>query len=192
MFENYVVVIGGSAGSIEALERLLSPLPADFPAAILIVVHLQPKKTSNLPLIISRFTQIPVIKPSNGTPLQGNRIYVAPPDLHMIIENDHIYLKNSPPINFTRPAIDPLFFSAASCYGNHVIGIILSGLLHDGSAGFKEIKRNKGMTMIQSFKEAQYPDMAQNAAKTTEIDYCLPTFDIASCLMKLVSGSSKK
>lgn len=189
MFKNYVIVIGGSAGGINALQSLLNPLPDDFPAAILIVVHIPSNKVSRLHKIISHYTRIPVMKPSDGMSLEGNRIYVAPPNFHMIIKNDKIHLKYGPMINRSRPAIDPLFFSAACYYGSHVIGIILSGLLDDGSVGLKEIKRHNGLTIIQSLYEAEYPDMPQNAAKNTAIDYCLPTADIASLLVEYVSGS---
>lgn len=183
-----MVVIGGSAGGIKALENLLNPLPSDFPAAILIVVHIPPDKISKLSEIISRYTKIPVVKPYNGLSLQANRIYVAPPNFHMIIADDKVYLKSGPTINNCKPAIDPLFFSAAS-YRNHVIGILLSGLLDDGSKGLKEIKKNKGITIIQSLDEAEYPNMPKNAAKNVDVDYCLPTADIASLLLEYVHGS---
>ncbi|HHF7368101.1 TPA: chemotaxis protein CheB [Legionella bozemanae] len=188
MFKNYIIVIGGSAGAITALDNLLSPLPADFPATILIVVHIPPTPISRLPQVISHFTKIPVVNPFNGLPLESNRIYVAPSNVHMIIENDTIYLKHSPKINKCRPAIDPLFLSAAYHHENRVIGILLSGLLNDGSAGLKEIKEHKGITIIQSLEEAEYPDMPKNAAQNTTIDHCLPTHDIASLLIKYINN----
>lgn len=182
MFKNHIIVIGASAGGISALENLLSRLPAYFPAAILIVVHIAPYAKSHLPDIISRYSKIPVIKPENGHPLEANRIYVAPPNLHMTISDDKIYIEYGPAINGTRPAIDPLFYSAAINYRKQVIGILLSGLLDDGSAGLLAIKNHKGIAIVQDLDEAEYSDMPRNALKSISIDHCLPTADIAATL----------
>ncbi|MCW8384730.1 chemotaxis protein CheB [Fluoribacter dumoffii] len=189
MFKNYLIVIGGSAGAITALQNLLPRLPADFPAAILIVIHLPPHLPSRLSNVLKPYSKMPVSKPLDGMILKSNHIYVAPPNFHMRVAHDKIYLTQDAEIHHCRPAIDPLFISAAANYGKQVVGILLSGVLDDGSAGLKEVKEHNGLAIIQSLNEAEFPDLPKHAAEKTEVDFCLPMEDIASLLINHVTGS---
>ncbi len=182
---NHIIVIGASAGGVNALKNLISPLPADFPAPIFVVMHVQAKTPSHLPDLINRYSKLPALHPINKQTIQAGHIYVAPPNVHMIISGDKIYLKKGPKINYSRPSIDALFYSAA-LYGSSTIGIVLTGMLNDGTAGLLTIKKHKGTTIIQDLEEAEFQSMPKNALKNAPIDYCLPTRDIASLLIKKV------
>jgi len=185
LYYKHIIVIGASAGGVNALKSVIDALPADFPAPIFITMHIQATLTSYLPEIITREGKLPALHPRDGEIIQASHIYIAPPDRHMTIENDHIRLTDDPKIHFCRPAIDPLFYSAALC-GHATIGIILSGMLHDGVAGLLAIKDNHGTTIIQDLDEAEFQNMPKYASEHVPIDFCLPTKDIASLLIELV------
>ena len=181
----HIVVIGTSAGGVNALKNLISPLPADFPAPILIVMHVQASPMSYLSEIMNRYSQLPALHPVDGQTIQSSHIYIAPPNVHMIISNHKINLLRTPKINYSRPAIDPLFNSAAQ-YGHATIGVLLSGMLSDGVNGLLAIKNAGGTTIIQDLDEAEFNDMPKNALNRVPIDYCLRANDIAATLIQLV------
>jgi two-component system chemotaxis response regulator CheB len=158
-----IVVMGGSAGSIEALTELVVHLPAELDAAIFIVVHTIPVGDSRLPEILSRRGPLRASVASDGGPIICDRIYVAPPDAHLLIEMGRVRLSAAPKESGHRPAIDPLFRTAASAYGSRVVGVILSGMLDDGSAGLRDIRRHGGTAIVQDPKQALFPQMPQNA-----------------------------
>ena len=135
-----IVVIGGSAGGVEALKQICQGLPPDFPAAVFVVVHISPTSRSVLPDLLSRAGKLPARHPANEEAISLGTIYVAPPDTHMLLRPGHVTLRRGPHENRTRPAIDPLFRSAAVTYRSRVIGVVLSGLLDDGCAGLIAIK----------------------------------------------------
>lgn len=181
----YIIVIGTSAGGVSALKNLISLLPADFPAPIFIVMHVQTYSISHLPELISRYSKIPALHPIDGQAIQKGHIYVAPPNFHMLISNHKIYLKYGPKVNYCRPAIDPLFYSA-SLYGRATIGILLTGRLNDGVAGLSAIKQSHGIAIAQDIEEAEFNELPKAALAGVSIDYCLPIKDIASLLIKIV------
>ncbi|QRN03033.1 chemotaxis protein CheB [Legionella sp. MW5194] len=189
--EHYVVVIGTSAGGLSALKALLGALPTDFPAAVLIVKHIAASAENLLPAILGRASQLPVVDTHHRQPIEPGHIYIAPPKFHMVIEDGKIALHDGPKVNHSRPAIDPLFYSAALHYKQKTIGVLLSGLLDDGSAGFVAIKKCGGITMVQDPDEAEYPDMPGNALKNIQIDYCLKAKEIAVLLADLVTEKIK-
>src|ERR1051325_4542281 len=154
-----IIVIGGSAGSIEPLKSLVSRLPADFPAAIFVVSHLSPEHKSYLGEILTRFGKLPAATAVHGEAIRRGRIYVAPPDQHLIIEQGYLRLWRGPKENHARPSINPTFRSAAKAYGPRVIGVILSGYLDDGTAGLIAVKVNQGVTIVQDPEDAEQPDM---------------------------------
>lgn len=158
-----IVVIGGSAGGIEALTELVGHLPAELDAAIFVVVHTIPVGESRLPEILSRRGPLPAAVASDDEPIVCDRIYVAPPDAHLLIEAGRVRLSTGPRESGHRPAIDPLFRTAASAYGSRVIGVILSGMLDDGSAGLRDIRRHGGTAIVQDPKQALFPQMPHNA-----------------------------
>lgn len=182
-----VIVVGASAGGLAALKTLCAGLPVDLPAAVLVVQHIMPTARSVLPELLSRASPLPAAHGVDGARLQQGRIYVAPPDRHMILtEDNRMMLRRGPYENRTRPAIDALFRSAAVHYGPGCIGAVLSGLLDDGTAGLVAIKRCGGISMVQDPKEAHWPDMPRNALIGDSIDYCLGMTEMAALLPRLV------
>lgn len=182
-----VVVIGTSAGGVEALLQLVAALPADLPAPVFIVLHIGSHK-SDLPWLLDRLGGLPAFHASDGEHFAPGRIYVAPPDHHMVIEDDHISLTKGPRENWARPAIDPLFRSAAAAYGADTIGIILTGGLNDGTAGLYEVAQAGGITIVQDPAEATHPSMPQSALAHVAVDHCLPLAGIAELLISLLQS----
>jgi two-component system chemotaxis response regulator CheB len=166
-----IVVVGASAGGIDALTRVLAQLPANFPAAILVTLHVSPLGVSLLPKVLARAGKLPVTHAQNGETMERGKVLVAPPDQHMIVENSHVHLTRGPKENHSRPSINPMFRSASIIYGPRVIGVLLSGALDDGVSGLWEIKRRGGLTVVQSPDDARHPNMPRNAANNVEVDH---------------------
>jgi two-component system, chemotaxis family, protein-glutamate methylesterase/glutaminase len=181
-----IVVIGGSAGGIEALKRICEGLPSDFPAAVFVVLHISPKSRSVMPDLLSRAGKLPARHPQNDEPINRGVIYVAPPDMHMLLRPGHVILRRGPQENRTRPAIDPLFRSAAVAYGSRVIGVVLSGLLDDGCAGLIAIKACGGLCIVQDPNDAMWSEMPRNALAHDNIDHCVPVVEMPELLNRLV------
>jgi two-component system chemotaxis response regulator CheB len=186
-----IIVVGCSAGGVEALPKLLEKLPGNTPAAIFAVMHVGATSESYLPNILSRAAQMPAIHPNPGEVIQHGRIYVAPPDHHLLLVKDRIQLSHGPKENRHRPAVDPTFRSAAQYYGSRVIGIILTGALDDGTAGLQAVKRCGGIAMVQHPDEAVAPGMPGSALKFVEVDHCLPLLKIRALLPKLIKTPAR-
>jgi two-component system chemotaxis response regulator CheB len=184
------IVIGASAGGVEALLTFVSALPADLPASIFIVLHQPPNGVSVLPTLLSRAGPLPAVHASDGEIIRPSRIYIAPPDLHMLLEDRRIRLARGPRENRHRPSVDPLFRSAARAYRDRVVGVILTGALDDGSAGLLAVKRNGGVAVVQDPEDALFAGMPQSALDATAVDYCLPLAEIAPTLVQIVAGSN--
>lgn len=182
-----ILVLGGSSGSLEALKTIVRDLPADLPASIFIVSHISPEHKSYLPDILQRECKLPVAHATDGAAIRRGRIYVAPPDHHLIIEEGYLRLWRGPKENHSRPSINPLFRSAATVYGERVIGVILSGHLDDGTAGLIAVKLNHGIAVVQDPKDALHADMPRNAMRYIEVDYAVPYARIAALLTELVN-----
>jgi two-component system, chemotaxis family, protein-glutamate methylesterase/glutaminase len=182
-----VIVVGGSAGAVEPLQELVSGLPRELAAAVCVVLHLG-NRQSMLPELFSRVGSLPASWASDGDPLQPGRIFVAPPDHHLLVMRRHLRISRGPRENGTRPAVDPLFRSAAAAYGPAVIGVILSGMLGDGTAGFSAIKREGGTTVVQDPKDAQYSSMPLTALSSVSVDYCVPASEMPGLLVRLVES----
>jgi two-component system chemotaxis response regulator CheB len=181
-----IVVIGASAGGIPALMTLVQELPRDLPAALFVVVHIPPYSVSRLPQILSRSGPLPATHAVDGEPIQPGHIYVAPPDRHLQVRQGRIALSRGPRENHSRPAIDPLFRSAARAYGSRVIGVVLSGALYDGSLGLLAVKTRGGMAIVQDPREAAVDSMPRSALKLVEADAVLSAGEIAPLLMECV------
>lgn len=181
-----IVVIGASAGGVEALQRLCAALPADFPAAVFVVQHLSPSARSLLPQLLDRVGPLPASSPEDGDPIEAGRIYIGAPDRHMLLRPGKILMRRGPHENRTRPAVNALFRSAALAYGGRVIGVVLTGLLDDGTEGLIAIKAAGGLSVIQDPKDAQWPSMPQNALKRDHVDHKLPLDEIGGLLARLV------
>lgn len=180
-----VIVIGASAGGVEALRSLTRALPEDLPAAVFVVLHLSRDSPSMLAEILARAGPLPVGRAVDGEPIHAGRIYVAPPDFHLLLRRDRMYTSRGPRENNVRPAIDPLFRSAAIAYGAAVIGVVLTGNLYDGAAGLRSIKLRGGTTIVQDPRDALFPSMPQSALRETEIDHCVPLHEIPRVLVSL-------
>lgn len=184
-----IIVIGASAGGVEALSQIVRSLPPDLPAAIFIVLHIAPHGISVLPSILNRRSALRASHPEDGTEIEYGHVYIAPPDLHLLVERGHIHLARGPRENRHRPAVDPLFRSAARAYNRRVVGVILSGALDDGTAGLSAVKQRGGLAIVQDPEEALYDGMPRSAIENVEVDYVLPLKEIVSVLVKLASDN---
>lgn len=180
-----IVTIGASAGGVDAIRSLAAALPGDFAAAVLFVLHIGAHKSS-LPWLLNQTGPLPACHPNDGDPIEAGHIYVAPPDHHLLVEPGRIRLTRGPRENWARPAVDPLFRSAARAYGAGVIGVILTGGLNDGTAGLFEIKQHGGTTIVQDPSDAMDPGMPRSALKHVKVDHCLPLAGIPALLASLV------
>jgi two-component system chemotaxis response regulator CheB len=180
-----IIVVGGSAGSLEPLRAMMSALPADFPAAVFVVVHIG--QSSHLAAILDRAGPLPAAPAESGAPVEHGRVYVGVPDRHLLLHDGHVLLCRGPRENMARPAIDPLFRSAAASYGGRVIGVILSGDLNDGTAGLHAIKRCGGTAVVQDPNEAEVPSMPLSASQHVKVDYCLAAPRMGACLVELAA-----
>ncbi|HVF62947.1 MAG TPA: chemotaxis protein CheB [Casimicrobiaceae bacterium] len=180
-----ITVIGASAGGIVALRRLLSLLPADYPAAVFVVVHLAAESPSVLARILERASDMPVGHGVDGHKIRRGTVTVAAPDTHLLIEHDAIRTSHAARENHHRPSIDVLFRSAAVAFGPRVTGVILSGMLDDGVAGLWAIKKRGGIAVVQDPVEAEFPEMPQSALDIVDVDHSLTIEAIASQLVTL-------
>jgi two-component system, chemotaxis family, protein-glutamate methylesterase/glutaminase len=188
-----IIVIGGSAGATAPLKEILGRLPADLPAAIFIVLHIPAHGIGVLSTVASAAGKLPVRQAESGMVIENGHVYLAAPDHHLLLAESHIMLGRGPRENMVRPAIDPLFRSAALHYGPRVIGVILSGLLSDGSAGLSAIKRCGGMALVQDPKDAIADEMPLRALESTTVDLCIPSArlgDVLSDLVREIPGAS--
>ncbi len=165
-----VVVVGASAGGVEALSGLFNALAIDLPAAFLVVLHIPAHAQSELDRILGRATTMPVTMPEDDALIEAGRIYVASPDRHLLVENGRIRVTRGPKECRVRPAIDVLFRSAATAYGDRVIGVVLSGTLDDGTAGLWAIKDGYGLALVQDPAEASFASMPQSAIDHVRVD----------------------
>ena len=186
MASNRIVVIGASAGGVSALRTLTAGLTVPLRAPILIVLHIGANR-SELPALLSAAGPTPAKHGEDGERVKAGRIYVAPPDRHMIIVEDCIRLTRGPKVNWARPAIDPLFRSAAESYGPAAIGVILTGDLNDGSAGLFDLEEHGGIAIAQDPDDAAHPDMPRSARAHVDLDYCLPLADLPGLLVRLLA-----
>jgi two-component system chemotaxis response regulator CheB len=187
-----LVVIGASAGGIEALRVIAAGLPRDFPAAICVVVHTGADSPAMLDSILSRHGTLPAVSAKSMMRLEEGRIYVAPPDHHLLVEPGTLRVTKGPKENRFRPAIDPLFGSAAQAYGPAAVGVVLTGNLDDGTAGLGAIKRLGGIAIVQDPADAMYPSMPRNAAKYVDVDYSVALSDIAPLLVRVTAGPAER
>ena len=180
------IVIGASAGGVEALKEVVARLPADLPASVFVVLHIPPFVASSLPKILTAAGPLPAVHPLDGAKIKTGVIYVAPPDHHLLIEDDRVAVTKGPKENRFRPSIDALFRSAAYVYGPRAIGVVLSGALDDGTSGLWSIKRLGGITVVQQPNQARFESMPRSALEYVEVDHTAPSTEIGSLLSRLV------
>jgi two-component system chemotaxis response regulator CheB len=180
-----LIVIGTSTGGVEALAKIAHGLPEDLPAAVCVVLHTTPQAPSMLPQILSRNGPLPATHPTDGEPIALGHIYVAPPDRHLLVERGRLRVVHGPRENRVRPAVDPLFRSAALAYGSRVVGVVLTGALDDGTAGLLAIKRRGGIAVVQDPRDALIPSMPESALAYVPIDHTVPLAGMADLLRRL-------
>lgn len=186
----HLVVIGASAGGFEAIKRIVKNLPPDFQPPVFIVWHMGPDVQGILPSVLDGLNEIPAAQAVEGEPILPHRIYVAAPDHHLLIEKGRVRVTRGPKENRFRPAVDPLFRSAAFAYGPAVIGIILSGALDDGTAGLWAVKSCGGIAVVQDPQDAEVPSMPESAARAVRVDHQVPVSGMAELLTQLTAASS--
>jgi two-component system chemotaxis response regulator CheB len=180
-----VVTIGSSGGGIEALTTLLGALPADLPAAVFVVLHRYAGGGDGLPRIIGRASPLTVRTAVDGDPITPGVVLLAPSDHHLFLERDHVVLDRGPRENNCRPAVDPLFRSAARAFGARVIGVVLTGALDDGTAGLYAIKRHGGLAVVQDPRDAAVPGMPTSARDNVPVDHVVPLVELGPLLARL-------
>ena len=181
-----IIVIGASAGGVTALQTLCGLLPADLPACVFVAQHLSPSARSVLPQLLDRAGPLRAISPVDGQEIEAGHIYVAAPDAHLLIRDGKVLMRRGPHENRTRPAVNALFRSAAIHYGSRVIGVVLTGLLDDGTEGLIAIKAAGGMSLVQDPTEAEWPSMPRNALKRDHVDHAAPLAELATLLARMV------
>jgi two-component system chemotaxis response regulator CheB len=181
-----IITIGTSAGGVAALQSIVAGLPADLPASIFVVMHVSADSPGLLPEILARAGALAVTHAQDGDAFVTGHVYVAPPDYHLLIEpSGRIRLSRGPKENRFRPAIDPLFRSAAHAFGPHAVGVVLTGALDDGTAGLWAVKRHGGVAVVQDPDDAFASSMPLSALRYVEVDHCLPAAEIGALLTRL-------
>ena len=180
-----IIVVGASAGGVEALRTLVGSFPGDLRAAVFVVVHMLRDAPSMMPQILEHAGRLPVLVPRQPLEIQSGHVYLPLPDQHLIVEPGGVHLSPDPSQSRTRPAIDPLFRSAATAYGPRVVGVVLTGNLGDGTAGLKAIKDGGGTAVVQDPEDAPFPGMPQSAIARVAVDHVLPLAQIGPLLVAL-------
>ena len=180
-----IVVIGASVGGVEALSNLVAQFPEDLPATVFVVQHIISTARSNLAQILDRASPLPATIAQDCENFELGHIYVAPPDHHLLVKPGCLRVTRGLRENRVRPAIDPLFRSAAVAYGARVVGIVLTGLQNDGTSGLLAIKRCGGIAMVQDPTDALYSEMPLSALEHVEVDYCLPVIKMGAAVYRL-------
>jgi two-component system chemotaxis response regulator CheB len=185
-----IVVIGASAGGVEALMSIFTRLPRDLPASVAVVLHRHPLYNVHLAKVLARGAALPLVEVSEEGPLHHGTIYIAPSDAHLILTKDGIRIDRGAKEHFTRPAVDPLFRSAAEAYGPRVIGVLLTGGGDDGVRGLIKIKAAAGISIIQNPDEAKASSMPMNALLYDHVDLVFSLDEIPSAVAALAQGES--
>jgi len=192
MADRDIIVVGASAGGIEALRQLVRSLPDRLDASLFVTIHFPSHGTSLLPKILNRAGRLPVVHPSEHESIVPGRIYIAPPDFHLLFSRDQIRLVRGPRENGHRPAIDPMFRSAAVTFGPRVIGVVLTGSLDDGTSGLAAIKRHGGLALVQDPDDALFPSMPQSAIEHVAVDRVVAIRAMWPALERLMNSPIEK
>ena len=183
-----IIVIGTSSGGIDALKTLVAGLPKELNASVFIVLHISPHFPGNSAQILKNVGRLPAISPVDWEQFKAGFIYVAPADSHLLLDRSgYVRITKGPKEKLFRPAINPLFRSAAQAFGARVIGLILTGALDDGASGLRMVKQQGGIAIVQDPRDAYSPSMPLNAMRLVKVDYCLPVTEIARLLSDLTN-----
>jgi two-component system chemotaxis response regulator CheB len=184
-----IVVMGASAGGVEALSVILRGLPADLPATVFIVLHMSADSPGSLASVLGRHARLPVHEAVDGESIRKGSVYVARPDRHLMLEPDRVRVVSGPKQNRHRPAVDVLFRSSATSFGPRVIGVVLTGNLDDGTAGLQAIKARGGLAIVQDPRDASYPGMPQSAVNHVDVDLLVPLATLAEGVIAAVRAN---
>jgi two-component system chemotaxis response regulator CheB len=187
-----VVVAGTSAGGIAVLKDMVLGLPADLAAAVLVVMHIPPTRPSQLAAILDRAGPLPAGDALDGEVMRAGHIYIAPPDRHLLAGRRHLHLSATPRENGSRPAIDPLFRSAARHHGPRAVGVVLTGMLDDGSTGLLAMREAGGITVVQDPADAAFPEMPRNAIELAGPCLVVPAADLARTIAAAVCEAGRR
>ena len=183
------VVIGVSSGGLKAMSMVLPALPQTFPIPVIIVQHAHRHSDGYLAIALNEKCKMRVKEVDEKDILEPGVIYLAPPNYHLLVEQNHtLSLSSEAPVQYSRPSIDVLFETAAYVYRNHLIGIVLTGGNNDGSQGLKKIQEQGGLTIVQDPQTAEAPAMPQAAIREAKVDHILPLQEIGPFLAQLVNG----
>ncbi|HET6440193.1 MAG TPA: chemotaxis protein CheB [Anaeromyxobacter sp.] len=185
-----IVVVGASAGGVELLLELVGELPRSLPAAIFVVVHTSSGYLSTFPDLLTSRGGPPAVHPNHGDQVSSGHIYVAPPDMQLLVRLGFVEVVRGPKENGHRPAVDPLFRSASWSYGSRVVGVILSGHLDCGTAGLMSVKARGGVAVVQDPLSAAAPDMPQSAIRRVEVDYVVEPADLPKLITRLTAEAA--
>lgn len=183
-----IIAVGASAGGLKALRSIASGLPPGLDAAVFVVQHVAPNAASLLPGLLEQAGPLESAPAVDGEAIRPGRIYVAPPDHHLIVNRGVVRLSRGPHENRFRPSIDVLFRSAARAYGPRVIGVVLTGYLDDGTVGLRAIKQRGGISVVQDPLDAEYSGMPRSALRYVHVDHCAPLEGMAGLLARLVAS----
>jgi two-component system chemotaxis response regulator CheB len=183
------IVVGASAGGIEAFGRIIGKLPALFSLPIILVQHLHKDQDSTLARFYNDRTLLKVEEAEEKENILPGHIYVAPPDYHLLLERDETFsLSVDEKVNYSRPSIDVLFESAADVYGAELVGVLLTGANHDGARGLQRIRKHGGLTLVEDPATAKFPEMPRSALACTDVDYIFPLDELGEFLFTLAGG----
>jgi two-component system chemotaxis response regulator CheB len=180
-----IIVVGASAGGVEALLALVKGFPADLEASVFIAIHMRPGFPSNLPRLLEAAGPLPACMPVDGQPFLPGRIYVSTPDRHLLVREDRVNVERGPRENGHRPAVDALFRTAARAHGPRVIGVVMTGYLNCGTAGLLSIKARGGVAVVQNPTSAAVPDMPRSAIRNVAVDHIVPLSELPGTLTRL-------
>lgn len=180
-----IIVLGASSGGVQALPQLIGGLPAGLHAAIFVVLHTGADGPALLPEIVRKISKLRVQHGMDGERILQSRVYIAPPDHHLMVDGSRIRLTRGPKENRHRPAIDALFRTAAESYRSRVIGVVLTGHLDDGTAGLNSVKTHGGISVVQDPKDATAPGMPESALRNVQVDHCVPLAEMPTLLIRL-------
>jgi two-component system chemotaxis response regulator CheB len=186
-----IIAMAASAGGVNALTRILGQLPERLGAVVVIVQHVDPRHRSLMPQVIGRHSKLPVVHADEGTELEVDHVYLAPPDRHLLIKRKGaLTLTDSELVNFVRPSADLLFESVAAAYGDRAIAVVLTGTGHDGALGVTAIKQRGGTVVAQDEASSEFFGMPSAAIKTGAVDFVIPLDEIAPTLVSLVASEA--
>lgn len=184
-----LVVIGGSAGSLEPLRALAAALPADLAGSVLVTMHVSEQARSRLPWLLSRWSSLPATHAETGERLEPRHIYVAPPGYHLLVPKGFVELSNGPRVNRTRPAVDVMFDSAARWFGDRVVAVVLSGLLYDGAAGAARVAQRGGLVVVQEPQDAAQPSMPRAALAAAPGAVAVPVTKLGEVVSSMLGNT---